>query len=290
LSLSSGYKTKEVLHIFDPGFEEAARRKAKELISKYREDPWLIGYFSDNELPLRFESLDNFLGLPRDGASYQAAVKWCEKNNVDYKAGKFDDKERTAFSAYVAERYFKIAERIIREFDADHLYLGSRFHGPVLSSSGKGRGVIEACGKYADVISANIYGQWTPGLERMGQWSAWASGKPLLLTEWYAKGQDSGMPNTSGAGFTVHTQKERGYFYQHFVLEALKSANIVGVHWFKYIDNDITDTEADLTNIDSNKGFVNAEYEPYQGLAGAMKELNEQIYPLIEFQRSSAGK
>ena len=47
--------------------------------------------------------------------------------------------------------------------------------------------------------------------------------KPFIVTEWYAKGMDSGMANTTGAGFVVKTQADRGRFYQNFTLGLLES-------------------------------------------------------------------
>jgi len=42
----------------------------------------------------------------------------------------------------------------------------------------------------------------------------------ILITE--PMPLDSGLANTTGAGFTVQTQQERGYAYQHFVLGLLE--------------------------------------------------------------------
>jgi len=60
------------------------------------------------------------------------------------------------------------------------------------------------------------------------------SGRPVVVTEWYAKGMDSGMANTTGAGWLVRTQADRGWFYQNFVLALMESKVCVGWHWFKY--------------------------------------------------------
>ncbi|NQT40447.1 MAG: hypothetical protein HQ581_23335, partial [Planctomycetes bacterium] len=106
---------------------------------------------------------------------------------------------------------------------------------------------------------------------------------PVMATEWYAKGQDSGMENLTGAGWTVATQKERGYFYQNFVLGLIQSRGCVGWHYFKYADNDPQDTRADPSNRNSNKGIVNARYELYTPLTDAMRSLNRQVYPLTQY-------
>jgi hypothetical protein len=104
-----------------------------------------------------------------------------------------------------------------------------------------------------------------------------------MVTEWYAKGMDSGFANTSGAGFVVKTQADRGRFYQNFTLGLLESGGCVGWHWFKYRDNDPNDKKADPSNIDSNKGLVNLRLEPYVPLARAMEEINRQVYSLADY-------
>ncbi len=86
------------------------------------------------------------------------------------------------------------------------------------------------------------------------------------------------MANTGGAGWIVRTQRDRGRFYQNFALGLLESKVCVGWHWFKYADNDPADTKADPSNRDSNKGIVNARYEPYPPLLDAMRQLNEHTY------------
>ena len=101
----------------------------------------------------------------------------------------------------------------------------------------------------------------------------------MIITEWYAKGDDSGMENLTGAGWTVATQQERGWFYQNFTLALLESQVCVGWHWFKYMDNDPRDRKTDPSNRNSNKGIVTAAYEPWQPLLDAMKQLNDSRLP-----------
>ena len=129
----------------------------------------------------------------------------------------------------------------------------------------------------------NYYSAWTPAPDRLAMWEH-ESGKPCLITEWYAKGMDApGLANTTGAGWTVKTQADRGRFYENFTLGLLESRVCVGWHWFKYIDNDPTDTRADPSNTDSNKGVVSNRYEPYADLLASMRRINERAYGLVEF-------
>jgi hypothetical protein len=132
------------------------------------------------------------------------------------------------------------------------------------------------------MVSVNLYHVWTPDLERLAMWER-ESGRPFLITEWYAKGMDSGMANTTGAGWLVKTQQDRACFYQNFALALLQSKGCVGWHWFKYIDNDPTAAGVDPSNQDANKGIVNNRYVPYTPLLEAMKQLNQRAYSLAEY-------
>jgi len=260
---------------FDPEFEKFAHQHARKLAAT-KDDPWLLGHFSDNELPFPRDSLDRYLRLGPDDPGRRAAEAWLAKRGLD--RGKLTAKARDEWRGYVAERYFSIVARAIRRHDPNHLYLGSRFHG----SEKRCREVFAAAGRHLDVVSVNVYGVWTPSAEMLRRWAAWA-GRPILVTEWYAKGADTGMPNLSGAGWTVPTQRDRGWFYQNFTLALLESKVCVGWHWFKYMDNDPEDTRADPSNRDSNKGIVTAAYEPHVPLMDAMRELNRAAYPLTAY-------
>ena len=68
----------------------------------------------------------------------------------------------------------------------------------------------------------------------MAMWNR-ESGRPIIITEWYAKGMDSGLPNRSGAGWIVKTQADRGRFYQNFTLglvgvQSLRWLGLVQIH------------------------------------------------------------
>ncbi len=127
----------------------------------------------------------------------------------------------------------------------------------------------------------NYYRAWTPDAALTAMWAA-ESRRPFLITEWYAKAEDSGLGNTGGAGWLVRTQKDRGLYYQHFALSLLADPGCVGWHWFRYSDNDPDDRKVDPSNRDSNKGMVTSRYVPYAPLTEAMTELNRRSYGLRE--------
>lgn len=281
----TGYRG-DCMFLFDPGFQQFVDEYARQ-ISKLKDDPYLLGYFSDNELPFFPDSLNKFLKLDAAEPGRQAAEAWLAKRE----GGKPDpagvtEADRLAWVGFMGEHYFRIVSRALKKNDPNHLYLGCRLHWRALECPA----LFEAAGRYLDVVSVNCYNIWDPR-EKIEQWSGW-SGRPVMITEWYAKGDDSGLPNRTGAGWTLATQEDRGWFYQHFALAMLESRDCVGWHWFKYIDNDPLDTKVDPSNRDSNKGIVTTSYQPYEPLLRAMRELNFQVYPLTVYfdkPRGSAG-
>lgn len=270
-----GYPDRTIF-VFDTAFESFCDTYAQQLTATAGDEN-LYGYFSDNELPFERLTLDRYLNKKdTTDAGCVAAKLWLRQRGLAQQA--ITDSIRNEFLGLVAERYFSIVSKAIKKYDPNHLYLGSRLH-----SYEKGvRQVLQAMGKYVDVIAINYYREWTPVMRDMKNWEAW-SGKPFIITEWYVKGEDSGMPDFSGAGWEVKTQEDRGVFYQHFALGLLESQCCVGFHWFKYQDNDPANTAGDPSNIDANKGIVGWNYEVYQPLLYKMKELNTQVYQLADF-------
>ena len=278
----TGYP-KDAIFVFDPAFAAFCDEHAKQLAAT-KDDPYLVGHYSDNELPFPKDSLDKFLTLPETDAGGKEARAWLSRQrrsaaitDIDAVTKTLTTDEREAWRGHVADRYFEIVSKAIKKYDPNHLYLGSRLNGNPLNT----KTILQAAGRYLDMIAANVYGVWSPGdmMQRMTGWS----GKPILVTEWYAKGDDSGMKNATGAGWTVATQRERGEFYQNFTLDLLQSKDCVGWHWFKYMDNDPNDKASDPSNQNSNKGIVKVNYETYPPLLDAMKPLNESAYALTRY-------
>ena len=272
---NTGYPN-QCIFVFEPQFEEFCDKHAQEALG-YKNDKNLIGYFSDNELPLGMNNLEGYLSISNmEDAGRLFAENWLKTKGIE--KSQIEDSHRAEFAGIVAEKYYSIVSKALRKYDPNHLYLGSRLHGGAKNIES----ILRAAGKYCDIVSINYYGSWTPKQELMKNWGEW-SGKPFMITEFYTKGMDSGMANTTGAGFTVRTQSDRGYAYQHFCMGLLQSPNCVGWHWFKYQDNDPTAKGVDPSNIDSNKGIVNNDYEWYKPLVEKMTQLNQQVYTLIDF-------
>ena len=157
------------------------------------------------------------------------------------------------------------------------MYIGCRLH----SSAKNNPFILAAAEQYNDIISMNYYGSWAVTEKNKEQWIQLK--KPFIITEFYTKAEDTKMGNTSGAGWIVKTQKERGIHYENFCLTLLQINNCVGWHWFRYQDNDPLDTTADPSNNNSNKGIVDTYYNVYNDLTKSMQQLNTNVYQLIHY-------
>jgi hypothetical protein len=253
----------QCMPVFDPDFESFCDEHAKQLAAT-KDDPYLVGHFSDNELPFRPDLLEYYLELPKSDPGHQAAARWWAERQGGSRR-KMTRRDKDDFLELVARRYYAIVGAAIRKHDPNHLYVGSRIHG---------RTIVEPVFRGAravDVVSVNYYHRWSAEHERMSDWVEW-SGRPFLVSEWYAQSVEPGAKNVSGAGFRVRTDRGRGLFYQNLTLGLLEHAGCVGWHWFKYSGDEPG----------FHKGVVNAQYEPHEALLAEMAVVNAQVYPLAE--------
>ncbi len=275
-----GYRY-DLAMVFDPEFDIYVEKEISR-IAKYKNDKYLLGYFTDNELPWVDDALDRHLTyLGKEESGYIAAKNWLDKRKGKASAIEdITDQDRQEFTAFYFETYLKKVAEAVKKYDPNHLYLGCRFNQETDELDNPK--IFEVAGKYMDIISINHYRKWEPVQSILTDWEKW-SGKPFIITEWYTKGEDSGLPNKTGAGWNVATQTDRGYFYQNFIIELLKSKACVGWHWFRYQDNDPANLKTDYSNRDSNKGIINSDYEHYMPLIENMKTFNDHTYELIQY-------
>ena len=255
----------QCMPLFDDEFEEFCHRHARKL-DETRDDPWLVGHFSDNELPFRPNLLNLYLELPETDSGHQAAREWLNQHRgTTGRPGDAEicENEQDVFLEYAARRYYSIVNGAIKRYDPNHLFVGSRIHGRTIRES-VFRGASDV-----DVMSINYYHRWSVERERMDKWLR-ASGRPFINSEWYAMRIDSGV-ETRGAGFRVRSQRDRGLFYQNHTLGLMEHPGCVGWHWFKYGgDGD-----------GHSRGTVDRQYRPHTELLDVMQALNEQVYPLV---------
>lgn len=258
----------QCMPVFDPEFADFCDRYAAALDAA-KDDPWLLGHFTDNELPFRPDSLTNFLALPAADTGHKAALAWlAERGKMPAQITPQDAED---FLAETARRYCSTVVAAVRKHDSNHLVIGSRIHGRTICPA------VFRGSKALDVVTINYYHRWAPEQERMAEWVK-LSGRPFLISEWYAMSVPPDNLPINGAGFRVRTDAERGLFYQNMTLGLLQIPGCVGWHWFKY--------SGDEPGI--HKGLVSPELTPHQPLLQSMKEINDQVYRLVEhFQPST---
>lgn len=258
--------------VFDPEFKEYCEKHIPEFVAKYKNDPNVLGYFTDNEMPLRLGNLEGFLKMDESDYGHRAAKAWMERNGYT----EITREVRLQFVGYVAETYYRIVSDVLKTADPNHLYLGSRLAG----DSKTYEYVYKAAAKYCDIVSMNYYGHWEVIREDIEKWEKWAD-TPYMITEFYTKGEDTGLGNTSGDGWIVRTQKDRGIHYENFIIGLLRTGNCVGWCWCKYLDNDPTALHAEASNKDANKGIFDNSYEPYRDLVKSMTRVNTVRYSIL---------
>ena len=239
--------------VFDPDFERSIKASNAELLktSGYINNPRIFGYQSDNELPSGADMLERYLTLnpeqdPLVAFSYATAWTFLSKI-LDKPSPTLEDlissPDRAAinseFLSFVYARNYGVVRDSIRAVDQNHMYLGSRVNGTCITDEGYHR----VAGYYLDIITVNLYGGLNPVNTTISNIYR-NSGKPYIVTEFFAKGMDTidanGYPlaNSTGAGIVVNTQEDRAAYYEHYVLNLLESKACVGWVWYRYRDND----------------------------------------------------
>lgn len=314
--------------VFDPQFPAAVADAVQATISEDAiTDPWLLGYFLDNELHWYQSAdfnwdpdevgptvVDGFIAQDRERAGkrawvedflmprYGAADALNDAWGTAFTSWQGDEgssvinaqaipnlnavivADKKAFLGVVADRYFAVTARAVRARDPHHLILGPRFNRAAPAA------VVASAGEHCDVLSFNLYhdgrrydGAEIWGFERFDDYYALA-GKPLLISEFSYRAQDSGLPNSRGAVADVATQAERAQGYRFYLQAMSEKRYIVGTHWFEHADQPVAGR---FDGEDSNYGLVTVHDEPYQPLVWRLTRTNGNIYDRLLGQPAS---
>lgn len=277
--------------VYDARFEQVARYVSGAFCQPRRFDHMLVGYFSDNELRWgwahrgRETLLEMYLKMPGTAAGHQKAAEFLqEKYAHDIRklnqawgvsAAGFEelpgpgatdafDSDAAEFLEKAATRYFQVCEQAIHTADPNHLYLGARFDKPPDALLRAARNV--------DVVTINVYAfDPRPLVHTAFQ----VTGRPVLVTEFSFRAENSGLPNTKGGGPKVPDQPARAKAYADYVtsLESLPEA--VGYHWFEWVDEP---KEGRFDGENSNYGLVDIHDHPYQEFIEVVKQANRAAW------------
>ena len=306
VSISTGYDWWGAMpDPFDPRFAMATERAVAIAARDHHDDPYLIGYFADNELawaPPGNDPKDRYalaygtLKLTTDVPAKRAFLKQLRDKyrnqeglskawginlpawelmedpgfepplpSADHPEIENDFKY---FQRVFAETYFKTISDALKWHAPNQLLLGGRFGVSTPEA-------IEACAKYCDVLSFNLY---TPKPQDGVDFAALrVLDKPVLVSEFHFGSRDRG-PFWGGA-MGVAREEDRGPAYANFLKSALTEPFIVGIHWFQYLDQPVTGRRLDGEN--GHLGLVGITDVPYQGFIDAVRKANGQVADLI---------
>ena len=297
--LPGGYSPcKAMPNVFHPKFAETIAEVAQGVCAPHADDPWLVGWFSDNELAWwgrwglgRYGLFDVVRELPAEHTARQALERFMEERGRA--SAEATDADKGDFVGLIAERYFAAARDAIRKADPNHLYLGARFAVPELTPDQ----VLAAAGRQCDVVSVNLY-PWAD-LERnevrddipVGTTSLVdvmrrlnrLSGRPVLMTEWSFSGLDSGLPCDKGVGARYATQVERAHAAALCARTLLALPFSLGYDFFMYPDEPSTQS----SNENMNYGLVSADDEPYEMMTKMFTRLNAES---LKWRRAALPK
>jgi hypothetical protein len=274
--------------VFDTSFAEAASRAMSGKKDTSANDPWCIGYFSDNEMSwgddtsLALAALKSPADQPAKavfvedlktqyvditklnqawGTKYESwdALRQSRETPSVEKAGP----DLRCFYSKAAEQYFRVIRDAIRAVAPQQLYLGCRF-------AAVNDRAAEAAAKYCNVVSYNLYQTSIADFHFNG-----GADVPLMVGEFHFGALDRGLFHTGLV--PVATQEARAKAYKDYVLGAAAHPQFVGVHWFQWQDEPVTGRVYDEENYQI--GFLDVADSPYPEMIAASREIAARLYP-----------
>ncbi|CAI8735463.1 Beta-agarase [Pseudomonas sp. IT-P253] len=303
---------------FDPRFAMATERAVAIAARDHRDDPWLIGYFADNELAwagpgddpkARYALAYGTLKMTTDVPAKRAFLKQLRDKyrnqaglskawGIDLPAWELmedpgfvpplpsaEHPEIEAdfkyFQKVFADTYFKTISDSLKWHAPNQLLLGGRF---AISTPE----AVESCAQYCDVVSFNMYTlQPQDGYDFAKLRSL---DKPVLITEFNFGSTDRG-PFWGGVT-QLAKEEDRGPAYANFLKQAISEPSIVGVHWFQYLDQPVTGRLLDGEN--GHFGLVGITDLPFQGFVDSVRKSNlatvDQLGKEAEKAKAEADK
>ncbi len=285
---------------FDPRFAMATERAVAIAARDHRDDPWLIGYYADNELAwagpgddpkARYALAYGTLKMTTDVPAKRAFLKQLRDKyrnqaglskawgielpawelmedpgfvpplpSAEYPEIEADFKY---FQKVFADTYFKTISDSLKWHAPNQLLLGGRFAVSTPEA-------VNSCAQYCDVLSFNMYtlqpqdGYDFAILRNLD--------KPVLITEFNFGSVDRG-PFWGGVT-QLAKEEDRGAAYANFLKQAISEPSIVGVHWFQYLDQPVTGRLLDGEN--GHFGLVGITDLPFQGFVETVRKSNLQ--------------
>ena len=286
--------------VFDPSFQAEIRKWMALQAGKSAGDPWCIGYFVDNEIAWGDDDVSlavAALRSPASQAAKQAFVADLQNRYTDIAAlnaawgsahvswdallqstvppdVRKAHADLAAFHARTAETYFKTVRDAVKAVAPHNLYLGCRF-------SSVNAPAVAAAAKYCDVVSYNLYRRSVADFRLPVE-----ADVPVIIGEFHFGALDRGLFHTGLVA--VEDQAARADAYRDYVRGALQHPQIVGCHWFKYMDEPTTGRFYDEENYQI--GFVDIADTPYPETLAASRAIGATLYRLRSGSQRVTGR
>ncbi|HEX5323682.1 MAG TPA: hypothetical protein VFW40_07845 [Capsulimonadaceae bacterium] len=286
------------LDMWDSAVIAKMDKVGRDAILPVRDDPRLMGYFTDNELGwwngalfeytlnkhkptsgqrrrliqlLRTTYKDRWSLLLHDFVPDRASsfATLAKGGTLHLRPGGNGMRVIKEFAGIAAKRYYQLVHDIVRKYDKRGLILGDRYQSFYYPD------VAAAAGPYLDVSSTNLNANWQDGsvarfyldtLHKLTQ-------RPVMVTEFYATSTQnrSGNQNSSSGFLVAPTQADRAVVFRNELEWFLSRPYLVGADWFQYFDEP-QNGRGDGENYDM--GLVDIHDRPYAEITAASKAMN----------------
>lgn len=246
--------------VYADGFDEIVSESLAYLQNS-KNDPYLIGYFLQNE-PSWLESEPRVCQLllddPTDRPIKSALKEYLAKNGDN-------DDTRTQFIHDTFRIWIGTLNKCVRKYDPNHLILGIRFG----HSNVPHKNILQIVKDYSDVFAFNTY-RLSPNMEYLDAVMA-AVDMPMINGEFHFGTIDRGM---APGLVQVGTQEERANAFRYFAENGFSHPALVGIAWFQYTDQGLMGRgDGERYNI----GLVDVTDQPYPIVKG-IREASENLF------------
>jgi hypothetical protein len=248
--------------VYAPDFASKVDAGSKASVEQYKENPWLIGYFTGNE-PSWLEQELRLCDMIMEGAEKPI------KTELKAWLAKGDTPERRKEFVFKTFRIFlETVDNAIKKYDPNHLNLGIRF-GNVMHID---REILEICKDVFDVFSFNCYDLY-PKKEMMDR-ATEITGLPMIIGEYHFGTVDRGMAQSL---WQVNSQQERGVAYRYYTERAYSHPGLIGTAYFQWCDQDLTGR---FDGENYNCGLVDVTDRPYKYQVEAVMETAKRLFEI----------
>ncbi len=296
---------------FNPEWRLQAEKKVAGITSLYKNIPWLVGYFVDNEINFRNltkylhssscrEELKNWLQKKYENRISQLNKNWSSETKK-YNYYRFQDisqeipdteptekceKDLRSFIRYLMKAYIDFTVNTIRKFDKDHLIISNRFQlGNKTNALKRVDDFIDLFGRY-DIVCTNLYaesgGSYSPDQMFLLQYLYEKTERPILIGEYSFHANDSNIPLDKWGGKIVTTMNERGEAYRRSMVSWSYLPYMVGAHFYKW-GNGYGPVGRYRGR---NAGIVNDQNKPYLPFINIVTKTN---YDVLHAKRKAGG-